>query len=150
MIGYRLDRAKGLFFDAPRVRHAVGRAERQVLGRFGAYVRRSARRSIRKRKRVSRPGQPPSSHTGTLRRLILFGYQPERHSVVIGPVRLNAKIGNATEALEKGGRSRIAYGPRRDRKRKAVRIAPRPFMRPALVQEEPKLMPMWRDSIRRS
>ena len=62
--------------------HGTLRAVRNV-------VRTTARHSIHKRKRTIAPGEPPSSHTGLLRRFIFFGYDRERRSVVIGPARLN-------------------------------------------------------------
>jgi hypothetical protein len=89
MIGFKIDQAKGLFFDAPKIVAAVDRATRQVLSKFGAYVRTAARSSIRKRRRISEAGSPPSSHTGILKRFLYFGYDPERESVVIGPARTN-------------------------------------------------------------
>jgi len=162
MIGLGIDQAKGLFFDSKKVQATTTKAERRVLSRFGAYVRQSARSSIRKRKKVSAPGQPPSSHTGLLKRFILFAYEPERRSVVIGPVRLNAKIGDAPPALEYGGqvrvasrsRSRLSRAKRRTRRQpsaatrgRTVTIRPRPFMGPAFEREKPKLSAMWRDSV---
>ena len=84
-IGMKLNQAKGLFFDRQPVLNAVSRSERRVLSKFGAFVRRGARSSIRKRKSVSEPGSPPSSHTGLLRKMIFFVYEPARASVVIGP-----------------------------------------------------------------
>ena len=137
-----------LFFDSKKVRRAVDRTTRRVLSKFGAFVRRSARSSIRKRKRISAPGEPPSSHTGLLRRFIFFGYDRSRRSVVIGPMPLNQKVGDAPEALEYGGVSTIAYGLRRERKKRRIRIAARPYMGPAFEQEKPKLPAMWAGSIR--
>ncbi len=64
MIGMRVD--KRMFFDRKRVVDATDRATRRVLSKFGAFVRQTARRSIRRRRSVSQPGQPPSSHTGLL------------------------------------------------------------------------------------
>ena len=84
---------KTLFFDSPKVLSAVDKATRQVLSKFGAFVRRSAKSSIRKRKRISSPGQPPSSHSGFLKKFIWFGYEPGSKSVVIGPAALNANGG---------------------------------------------------------
>jgi len=139
---------KGTFFDRKAVRNAVDHAARRVLSKFGAFVRRAARSSIRKRKQASRPGEPPSSHTGLLRKFIFFGYDLSRRSVVIGPARLNQRIGNAPEALEHGGTSQIAEGPRRKRRRRKVRIRARPYMGPAMQKELPKLPVMWRDSVR--
>jgi len=65
---------KQLFFDSPKVVRAVDRTTRRVLSKFGAFVRRTARSSIRKRKRISEPGSPPSSHSGLLKKFIFFGY----------------------------------------------------------------------------
>jgi len=77
---------KQMFFDRDKVRKRTDAGTRRVLSRFGAYVRTTAKHSIRKRKRISEPGEPPSSHTGLLRRFIFFGYDRDRRSVVIGPI----------------------------------------------------------------
>ena len=139
---------KQMFFTSKVVLSATDRATRRVLSRFGAYVRRTAKSSIRKRKAASQPGRPPSSHTGLLKKFILFGYDPARRSVVIGPMRLNQKIGDAPEALEHGGTSRVILGGRRKRRlARTVKIRPRPFMGPAMEQEKPKLPSMWRNSV---
>ncbi len=66
--------AKKMFFDRRAVIDAVGRANVKVLSHAGAFIQRRAKSSIRKRKRASRPGEPPSSHVGTLRNLIYFGF----------------------------------------------------------------------------
>lgn len=148
MIGFKIDQAKGMFFDAPKVIRAVDRATRRVLSKFGAYVRTAARSSIRKRKGASEPGKPPSSHTGLLKRYLYFGYDPERQSVVIGPARLSGKIGSAPEAMEYGGHSQAIRRTRGQRVVRTTTVAARPFMQPALQQELPKLPAMWRDSVR--
>ena len=135
---------KRMFFTSKAVLSATDRATRRVLSKFGAYVRRTAKSSIRKRKAISRPGKPPSSHTGLLKRFILFGYDPTRRSVVIGPLRLTrGGRGDAPRALEEGGTSRLV---RRGRK-KRVKIKARPFMGPAMEREKPKLPQMWRNSV---
>ena len=139
---------KQMFFDRKAVTSRLDRATRKVLSRFGAFVRTSARHSIRKRKRVSAPGEPPSSHTGLLRRFIFFGYDRDRRSVVIGPQRLNQKVGDAPHALEYGGTSSVVEGLRSRRKKRRIRIAARPFMGPAFERENPKLPAMWAASIK--
>lgn len=144
---------KKMFFDRKVVRSAVDRATRQVFSKFGSHVRRRARNSMRPAPKksphaVSRPGRPPRSHTGLLKRLIYFGYERQRRSVVIGPVRLNRKVGDAPEALEYGGTSTVVASLRGKRKKRRVKIAARPYMGPAFKQEKPKLAAMWRDSIR--
>jgi len=141
MIGMKFKR---MFFTSKAVLSATDRATRRVFSKFGAYVRRAAKSSIRKRKAISAPGKPPSSHTGLLKRFILFGYDPAKRSVVIGPLRLTRRgRGDAPQALEEGGTSRMV---RRGRK-KRVKIKARPFMGRAMEKEKPKLPQMWRDSV---
>ena len=139
----KINQAKGLFFDRSAVTNAADRAERRVLSRFGAFVRRGARSSIRKRKTASQPGSPPSSHVGLLKRNIFFVYEPQRGNVVIGPILLN-KGTDAPALLEHGG----SVTRRRRKKRVRMTYRPRPFMGPAFEREKPKLPQMWRDSVR--
>jgi len=136
---------KQLFFDSPKVVRAVDRTTRRVLSKFGAFVRRTARSSIRKRKRISEPGSPPSSHSGLLKKFIFFGYDPAKRSVVIGPERLTQRgRGEAPHLLEYGGTGSV----QRKGKRRRAKVRARPFMGPAFEKEEPKLAAMWRDSIK--
>jgi len=138
MFGFEITK---LFFDKKAVTSRTDRATRRVLSRFGAFVRRTARQSIRKRKKPAPPGKPPSSHIGLLKKFIFFGYDPRKESVVIGPVRLSQKgRGEAPALLEHGGTSKVG--------RKRVRYRPRPFMVPAFEKEQPKLPAMWRDSVK--
>ena len=127
---------------------AADAANRRNLSKAGAFVRTTARSSIRKRKEISAPGQPPSSHTGLLKRFIFFGYDADRKTVVIGPMRLNQKIGAAPEALEHGGSSVVCPGGRRHRKRRRIRVQARPFMGPAMQKEAPKFPKLWANSVR--
>jgi len=134
-----------LFFDKKAVRDKVDAGTRRVLSKFGAFVRRTARSSIRKRKRISKPGEPPSSHIGLLKKFIFFGYDPDRTSVVIGPARLNQRgRGDAPPLLEYGGPTTLVRGGKRER----ATYRARPYMGPAFEKEQPKLPAMWRDSVR--
>ncbi len=134
-------RIRSTFSPRP-VMSAMDRATRRVLSRFGAFVRQTARRSIRKRKRSARAGQPPSSHVGTLKRLIFFAYDRGRESVVVGPTR--ARKGQA-RTLEEGGMTRRRQGGRLQ----ILRYQPHPYMKPALDNERPKLPQMWRNAVKR-
>jgi len=143
MIGFK---CKAVFFDGKAVRRYMDRKTRRVLSRFGAFVRRTAKQSIRKRKKSSAPGMPPSSHIGLLRKFIWFGYDPAKRSVVIGPARLSQKgRGEAPSLLEYGGS--IRRGGQRKGKRKRARVQARPFMGPAFEKEQPQLPALWRGSI---
>ena len=93
-----------MFFDRQAVVEAVGRANAKVLSKAGAFIQRRAKSSIRKRKRVSDPGQPPSSHVGTLRNLIYFSFDPPTRSVVVGPTPLGS-TGIVPPVLEYGGQA---------------------------------------------
>ena len=141
-------RIKSLFFDRPKVRRAVDRGKRRALSRAGAFIRQRTKTSIRKRKRSSLPGQPPSSHTGLLRKFILFGYDRRSDSVVVGPVGFRRS--RAPRVLEFGGRATIETKRRSGRKKqkRAVRIAARPYMRPALEKERSNLPKVWRNSVK--
>lgn len=138
-------RVKSMFFDRKAVLSKVDAAARRTLSRFGAFVRRTAKSSIRKRKKPASPGSPPSSHTGLLKKFIFFGYDPGHKSVVIGPARLSSKgRGSAPSILEYGGSTTLQRHGRRQR----VSYRPRPFMGPALEKEQPQLPAMWKNSVR--
>ncbi len=157
-------RSTGMFFDRQVVVDALTSVERQKLSKFGAFVRQTARRSIIKRKSISKRGSPPSSHTGGLKRLIFFAFDPVRRSVVIGP-ELFPGLGMGpypTEALEYGGSSiakqrvfirgrRRASGGRSLRRgrviKKKIKIAQRPFMGPAFEKQHKNVAQLWADSI---
>jgi len=143
MIGMKLDQAKGLFFDRPVVTNAVDRAQKKVFAKFGAFVRQTARTSIRKRKAISEPGQPPSSHTGLLKRNIFFVYSPESRSVVIGPILLNKET-DAPRLLEHGD----TVVRKRRSKRVRMKYRARPFMGPAFEKEQEQLPTLWRNSVK--
>ena len=134
---------RAIFFDDAKVLRAIGRAKRRAMIRGGALVRQIARRSIRKRKKTSAPGRPPSSHAGDLRNKIFFGYDPDTASTVIGPVKYAA--GEAPNLLEFSGTvvRRLKSGRTR-----RLHYRARPCMAPALKVGTPKLPPMWRKSVR--
>ena len=134
-----------LFLDSPKVIRAVDKSTRKVLSRFGAFVRRTAKQSIRKRKKASTPGTPPSSHTGLLKRFIFFGYDRQKDSVVIGPTRLTKNNrGQAPSILEYGGRTTVEANKKKTR----VHIRSRPFMGPAFEKEKTNLPALWKNTIK--
>jgi hypothetical protein len=130
------------FFDKQKIVKAADRATFKGLSKAGAFVMRAARKRIKKggkKREVSRPGQSPRGHTGALQRNIFFAYDKKRKSVVIGPVKLNGKIGNAPQALERGGRSQRRHTRLNGAKSiVTITVQKRPYMGPALVGEAPK------------
>ncbi len=139
-------RIKHMFFDRPRIVAALERTKRKALSRGGAFIRQAAKTSIRKRKGSAPPGKPPHSHEGSLRRLILFGYDQRTDSVVVGPVGF--KKSTAPNVLEFGGTTVITRRVKGRLVRQRVKIAARPYMSPALEKEKPKLPKAWANSVR--
>jgi hypothetical protein len=132
---------KKMFFDRAAVKKRVDVRTRKALSKFGAYVRQTSRRSIKKRKGTSKPGRPPFSHVGTLKRFIFFGYDAERRSVVIGPTLVPGKRGTAPSSLEYGGKSNASWGGQ-------TKIRQRPYMHPAFEKHLPMAPDLWRNSVK--
>lgn len=112
MIAMKFD--KRFFFDRKAVADIVGKQAAKALGRAGSFVQRRARSSLRRRKKISSPGSPPSVHskdaTATLKN-IQFQFSPATMSVLVGPMKLN--LGGSSNWLpvpglhEHGGTQRI-------------------------------------------
>ncbi|MEW6198047.1 MAG: hypothetical protein AB1601_05205 [Planctomycetota bacterium] len=139
-------RIKDLFFDKKTVLRAVDKAKRAVLSKAGAFIRTTAKHSIRTKKGSAPPGKPPHSHEGSLRRLIYFGYDRASDSVVVGPVGF--KRSTAPNVLEFGGKTEV----KRRRRGKVIKtratVQERPYMGPALEKERPNLPKRWAGSVR--
>ena len=147
---------KALFFDSKAVMDATDRATRKVLSKFGYLVRKSARASVKEAAGSSSAGQPPHSHMRARRRrlnakrrsegkepvkkgfeglrYILFSFNPESRSVIIGPASNRTRSMTIPEILE--------YGE------KDPRVAARPFMGPAFEKEQKSLPSLWGNSIK--
>jgi hypothetical protein len=102
------------FFDRPKVLAALDRAKRKQLSKAGAFIRRRARSSMRRRKGVSAAGSPPSAHSpDPSLKTIFFAYDSRRDTVVVGPVKLNQKISavkpdlTVPSLMERGGTATI-------------------------------------------
>jgi len=173
------------FFNRGAVVKNLTKQERAVMSRFGAFVRTRAQSSmlrhvvqrsfgvkskVTSRKGVSRPGEPPYVHQGTLVKFLFFAYDATTHSVVIGPSATNQVFfdkagrpvtGTVPGVLERGGQITILERQRRSgewvradlrsRRRwghlptryRTVSIAARPYMRPAMFAELPKFAPLF-------
>ena len=73
-------------FNQRAVKARVDDATFRSLGHAGGAIRLTAVRSIRKRKRPSRPGTPPHTPTGHLKRVVRYKVDKDREEVVIGAV----------------------------------------------------------------
>ncbi len=104
------------------------------LGHAGATIRLTAKRSIRRRKKPSPEGRPPSTRKAQLRGAILYAVEKQNDLVAIGPER--AKVGTSAAAHEHGGRY------------KRQRYPKRPFMGPALETTKERLPRKWAGSVK--
>lgn len=130
------------FFDRQAVSDAMDAGVKRAFSKYGAYVRQSAKTSIRSRKAASAPGTPPSSHKGDLKRLIFFAYEPEPKTVVVGPtlfkVSSSSKVPEITE-----------YGGKQQKLSETASYPARPFMRPAAAKNRSLVSDLLRDSMRK-
>lgn len=169
-------RMKDMFLDRRAVTDRISKANARSLKKVGAFIRRRARSSLRRRKKVSAAGGTPSVHskdkTATLKN-ILFAYDSSNESLVVGPVKLNQvnqaagsganvpvpalhEFGGTVAILEKStdkGKTWLRAKRRRNprpweqyRRRNAT-YAPRPFMGPALEAEQDNIPDAWSGSL---
>lgn len=151
-------RVKKLEFDADRVMRAVEEAGARAMRKAGAFIRTSARSSIRKRKRVSEPGKPPSSHVGHLKRLIVFDYDRYANSLIVGPMLFTGAKkervlpeDTVPHTLEYGGKAtKLAPGGlgKMFGNRRRIHIKSRPFMQPAFEKGLKDLAQQWEGTVR--
>ena len=149
MIGYEATR---VFFDTAAVMSRLPPAKRKALSKGGAFIRQTARGSIRSGKKPSKPGSPPNSHVGLLKKLLFFAYDLSAESVVVGPEfanRPNRRIkpvdSTVPAILEEGGQVSIFL--RKTGTTTTATIEARPYMAPSLAKNLSKLPAPWRDVI---
>lgn len=149
---------KRYFLDRKGVLQRVKKRRRLAMMRVGAFIRTTARRSMRVRKGPSAPGTPPSAHLRHLKDGVFFTYDANSDTVVCGPVKAPALGYDVPGVLEAGGRVSLEmvkltwsdakaggrFSPAAwhtdhpeqiiERKRITFSIARRPYMGPAKVE----------------
>jgi hypothetical protein len=121
-------------WDGNKVKKPMEEATYKSLNQAAASLRLIAKRSIRKRKKPSPAGTPPSTQTSRLPRSIVFFVDRKRSYAIVGPSY--DLIGPAGAAHEQGGMLR---GTDYDQ---------RPFMVPAMEKIIPRLPSMWAASFK--
>ncbi len=111
--------------DFDRINAAKRRMNDRAHFRAAGYLRTDARRSIKKRKKKSAVGSPPSTQTKRLRDAMRFHVFRGEGKSIIGPSA--QVVGEAGAAHEHG---ELYMGDR---------YPQRPFMGPSLERTEPKL-----------
>lgn len=162
-----LGQFKASFFDRD-LGNAIDRGAKRVLSKFGSFVWRRDKSSLKYRPGKSDAGKPPSVHrskgftrtkknrkTGAesrqpsspLRELTLFAFDPAARSVVIGAALFEkSKVGGGIvpRVTEEGGTAPFFA----DGERKIGLYQARPHLGPAFKAEMPKAAPLFKDMIR--
>ena len=120
--------------DFGKVKKAADTGTLASLDKAAGAIRLTARRSIRRSKTASRPGQPPHTRRGWIKMGILYAVERIAGYAVIGPDA--ERVGNFGAAREFG----LRY--------KTSRYLPRPFMGPAFEKMKPRLPAFWAGSVR--
>lgn len=191
MMKFRINQAKGMFFDRDAVLDAIDAAQAKVLPKAGGKIRTVATRSMRPAKQKSKgdltdaerktfdramkrfnagkstikpkrplvasnPGEPPRTRIGLIRKHLFFAYDLESKSLVVGPALLNKSSG-APGVLESGGATKgftfrtitLDDGTQLvARKETTVKVAARPYMKPALENQQAVITQLFRDSVK--
>ena len=166
-IGFTLGKGlKASFFDSKNVRKKMDPKKRRFLSKFGAFVRRTAKSSIKpggKSGKTSDPGEAPRTQTKKgLRSSIYFYADRRRENVIIGPILIAGRKGGAEalQTLEEGGSTMVeelilkkgkAAGSKfvresylRTGRKVRSRIEARPFMLPAFKAEKSTISTIWK------
>jgi len=113
-----------------RITKAVQRARAGNLRSVGYLIATLAKPKIKRSKRASLPGEPPTTRRGLMRKAIRYELAADKKSVVIGPAA--SIVGTAGQPHEHGGRYKGESYPER------------PFMGPALQEAIPLIGPRYK------
>jgi len=174
------------FFDKDAVIARLPPATRKAMSKAGAYIKSDAIRAIsrygKEKKKVSvvdesgqpilvrgkrktiqlkmkassKPGEPPRSQTGQLKKFLYSSYDQGTNSVVVGPAAIN-KSSNAPRVLEHGGSTTMMLRYKQvdddtvmqlsKPKKAKVKIEKRPYMGPALERNMSVVAEVWKNVI---
>ncbi len=160
-MGYRVSKFQ---WDSAAVLTAADRATKRALMKFGAFTRTRAitmllRHKVGKGFGVSTkisgeqgtapPGIPPYAHKGDLATRMQFDYDPIQQSVIIGPMKFAAKVGDdVPHALEEGGPSVLSKYQSGKKVLIGITVAAHPYMKPAFNAELEKAPELWHDQMK--
>lgn len=138
------------FFDKTKVASFLDRKTKRALGKYGAFVRRSAQFSMRNagkgKTNSAKPGEAPRAHgQKELKRLLFFTYDPIKKSVVIGPVRLGRTANQHVPLLQEvGGTKDVRTN---SGKIATLTYAPHPYIGPAALANRGVIAKAYADAV---
>ena len=136
------------FFNNRKVLRLLDKKTHAALGRFGKYVRKVAKNSIRpvgKKGTPSQPGQPPKSRKGLLKNFIFYGFDRAKRSVVIGPQKIYGIKGKTPNVLEYGGNIKS----KKNKHITSSKVSARPYMGPAFRKGKKHLSSLWSNNVQK-
>lgn len=166
---------RGAFFNPKIITDATDKATKKALSKAGAFVRTSAKSSLRYAKKSAVPGMPPKVHRGgsmgyqrtttnkktgvsktrsvsPLKELLFFAYVESSKSVVVGPMDFPSaakRTYKVPTVLELGGTVIQLRGVGSKKRMVTATYKGNPFMRPALKREAPKFPMLFANSVRK-
>ncbi len=88
--GFGMHVSLDMFFDRAGVQSAMDEKTNRCMSNAGAFGRTVMQRGMRKRKKISAPGEYPSAHSyPLLRDKVRFGYDRQKSTLVVGPALLD-------------------------------------------------------------
>lgn len=169
--------AKRLFFDKKAVTSSVDKATRRVLSKFGAFTRRTAKKSIKKARQKKLSEMTPTEVSSYRKRQAIGkrkGFKVKRPLApskkggpsrartglvkkhiyfLFDPLKRSVVIGPARLSKSSDAPRVLEHGGTttissgKD-KGKRIKIDPRPTMQLAYREEQPKLAQLWKNSVR--
>lgn len=108
----------------------MSKDERRRFHSRAEYARLHGRPTPKRPYMPSAPGEPPRTRVGLIKKMVLYAYDPDNKSVVVGPAALPGGT---------GAPANLEYGATIDTTNGRVRIAPRPYMQPQLEVFAPQM-----------
>ena len=121
-----------------KVAKAMEKANFRNLGHAAASLRKRVIESVKDSPLPSRPGRPPNTRRGALRRAVVYKVDQDGEAAIIGA--RYSRFGEAGKFHEFGG-------TRKGKDYIATVLPPRPFMGPALEASSDRLAAEWSSSI---
>ena len=97
---------KDMFFDVPKIVAAMDEAKHKNLSKQLAFIRLTAKQSLKRKKKSSAPGRTPNVHSNSKfanLKNILFFYDRNTDSGIVGPVGFGNIKPAVPHLMEKGG-----------------------------------------------
>lgn len=135
------------FYDREEVVRKLGVKKSMALARAGGWSRKVIRNSLRRRKRVSKPGETPSIHAPPSEKFrtlknIKFWHDMQSDTGIVGPIGFKVTQSGVVPAILERGADIKRKNPRRRRRKVGgsgeVRVSPRSSTTMTITRAKPE------------